>query len=127
VLGSGLGLDHFADGPPAGLHLRAAFVFLRLPGFAVTMLFAVCHGMTLQRFRRREAVSNCSDNILQKAGDVLVYWLRSLLPCAGSTGFFDQGNLLFVGHGVDVPQMLLATLGSVLREMCARRSRGGDC
>jgi hypothetical protein len=35
---------------------------------------------------------------------------------------FDQGNLLFVGHAVDVPQMLPATLGSVLREMCAKRA-----
>ena len=83
--------------------------------------------MALQRFRRREAVSYCSETMLQKAGDALVYWFCSLLPRTGSAGFFDQGNLLVVGHAVDVPQMLPATLGSVLREMCARRSRGGEC
>jgi hypothetical protein len=30
-----------------------------------------------------------------------------LLPWAGSASFVDQCNLLFVGHAVDVPQMLL--------------------
>jgi hypothetical protein len=41
----------------AGLHFRAAFIFLGLFGLAVTMLFPVCHGRALQRFRRRDTVS----------------------------------------------------------------------
>jgi hypothetical protein len=63
VLGTGFCLNHFADGPLAGLHFRAAFIFLGLFGLAVTMLFAVCHCRALQRFRRRDTVSYRSKSI----------------------------------------------------------------
>jgi hypothetical protein len=46
VLGTGFCLHHFADGPLAGLCFRAAFIFLGLLGFAIPMLFTVCHGRT---------------------------------------------------------------------------------
>jgi hypothetical protein len=40
-----------------------------------------------------------------------------LLSQAGSPSFLDECHLLVVGHAVDVPQVLSATLGSAFREM----------
>lgn len=49
-----------------------------------------------------------------------------LLPRAGRASFLDQGNLLFVGHAVNVPQMLPATFGSLSGEV-RPGSRGAHC
>jgi hypothetical protein len=91
------------------------------------MLFTVCHDGALQRFRRRDAGS-----LLLSQHTTRDWYGFDLLPLilllrAGGASFLDQCDLLFVRHAMDVPQVLTATLGSALREMCARRSRGRRC
>lgn len=125
VLGTGLGLNHFAHGPLTGLRFRAALVLLRLFAFAISMLFAVCHGMTLQRFRRHNAVSRLLEEHTTGGrfhADRLALILR---PKAGRTSFLDQDYLLFVGDLVNMPEVLQAMLDPASWKM-DRRSRVGN-
>jgi hypothetical protein len=50
-----------------------------------------------------------------------------LLSQAGSPSFLDECHLLVVGHAVDVPQVLFATLGSVFRKMSLGSGRKQGC
>jgi hypothetical protein len=124
MLGTRLDLHHVADGPLAGLWFRAALAFLGLLAFAVTVLFTVCHGITLPSFRRCGAVSRLFEEHTTRAFSRAALLALILFPPAGSTSLLDQCDLLFVRHAMDVPQMLTATLCSTLRVMRPGSSGG---
>jgi hypothetical protein len=49
----------------------------------------------------------------------------ALFSQAGRTSFLDEFHLLFVGHTVNVPQVLSTALGSLFRKM-SLGCRGGQ-